>query len=263
VFFQPRYTPTVVATSFCADALFNSYEVTKNKKYLNIALSSSNFILNDLNRSFNKNGVIFSYSPQDRSRVYNASLLGARVLARSYKYNKDDKLKGYSIEAAKTIVDKQMDNGAWIYGEDSVQNWVDSFHTGFNLECIFEVMKYTEVWSFREAFDLGMDFYLSNFFLEDGTPKYYSNSTYPIDIHSPAQFIATLSRTDNFNLNKQLVDKVLNWTIDNMQSTNGYFYYQKGKYFTNRIPYMRWSQAWMFYCFSEYFKSSYEYEIMA
>ena len=35
-----------------------------------------------------------------------------------------------------------------------------------------------------------------------------------------------------------------------MQSPQGYFYYQKRRCYTNRISYMRWSQAWMFYAIS-------------
>jgi len=32
-----------------------------------------------------------------------------------------------------------------------------------------------------------------------------------------------------------------------MQDIEGFFYYQKWKWYTNKIPYIRWSQAWMFY----------------
>ena len=32
-FFLPKNTPTVVATSFCADALMNAYEITKEKNF--------------------------------------------------------------------------------------------------------------------------------------------------------------------------------------------------------------------------------------
>jgi hypothetical protein len=30
-----------------------------------------------------------------------------------------------------------------------------------------------------------------------------------------------------------------------MQDSRGHFYFQKRRLFTNRIAYMRWSQAWM------------------
>ena len=39
-----------------------------------------------------------------------------------------------------------------------------------------------------------------------------------------------------------------------MQSGKGYFYYQVNRYFSSKIPYMRWAQAWMFYAFSMYLK---------
>ncbi|MFK7779187.1 MAG: hypothetical protein QM501_13860 [Gimesia sp.] len=45
-----------------------------------------------------------------------------------------------------------------------------------------------------------------------------------------------------------LAEKIAQWAIDNMQDKKrGYFYYQKTRFYTNKIPYIRWSQAWMFY----------------
>jgi len=257
VFYLPKFTPTVVATSFCADALFKAYYLTKNNLYLETALSSCEFVCNDLNRTINNyNELIFSYSPLDSSKVYNASLLGARLLSKGYSYTQNKLWKSLSQCAAQTIVKKQSIDGSWIYGENKVQYWIDSFHTGYILECLWEIMKNTNDKSYNHSLNNGLSYYLSNFFLSDGTPKYYNNNTYPIDIHCPAQLIVTLSRTKKFNENKALVDSVLNWTITNMQSEYGYFYYQIKRGISSKIPYMRWAQAWMFYTFSEYFSSA-------
>lgn len=257
VFFQPVNTPTIVATSFCADALFNAYNITLNEKYLNTALSAGNFITSDLNRTkLPPNRFIFSYSPLDNSQVYNASLLGARLLARGFSYNHDKEWLELSLSATQTITEKQTDKGAWIYGENKVQSWIDSFHTGFNLECIYEVMKYTKNQSFTSSFNRGLDYYLNNFFLSDGKPKYYHNKTYPIDIHAPAQLITTLCRTNRLVNNHELANKVLNWTINNMQSSKGYFYYQLKPIVSSKLSYMRWAQAWMFYAFTFYLKQT-------
>src|SRR5690606_38275587 len=49
-FFQPKYTPTVVATTFIAYALMDAYELTAEQKYLDIAIDTKNFVLKDLNR---------------------------------------------------------------------------------------------------------------------------------------------------------------------------------------------------------------------
>jgi hypothetical protein len=253
IFFQPKFTPTAVVTSFCADALFKAFEITNYEKYLNVALSSGHFIENDLNRTYiSDNQFILSYSPFDNSQVYNASLLGARILAQCNYHKQNKNWLNLSISATQTIVNKQSDNGSWKYGEDKIQSWIDSFHTGFNLECIKEIMNYTGNSQFVYSFDKGLQYYLSNFFLDDGTPKYYNDKTYPVDIHSPAQLLVTLARTNKLNEYINLADRVLNWTITNMQSSKGYFYYQLMPIISSKISYIRWSQAWMFYAFSNY-----------
>lgn len=247
-FYLPKNTPTVVVTSFVASALMDAYDVTKKNLYLETALTSADFIMKDLHRTKKNKGFIFSYSPFDKTCVYNASLLGSKLLARAYSYNKDKAL----IKAAKGSIfacaNVQRKDGAWIYGELNIQNWVDSFHTGYNLECIYEYQKYSGDLSFQSHLNRGLSYYLENFFLEDGTPKYYDNKTYPIDIHAPAQFMATLYKLELLDENKELVYKVLNWTVKNMQDPHdGYFYYQLKKGISSKIPYMRWAQAWMFY----------------
>ena len=82
--------------------------------------------------------------------------------------------------------------------------------------------------------------------------KYYNDKTFPLDLHAPAQLMVTLFKYGNLSEQKDLVNRVLNWSISNMQSSEGYFYYQKKKWFTSKIPYIRWTQAWMFYGLSYY-----------
>ena len=77
---------------------------------------------------------------------------------------------------------------------------------------------------------------------------------YPIDIHCPGQLFVTLSKLNFFKLHKDLAFKVMNWTINNMQNRNGYFYYQLKKVISSKIPYMRWSNAFMFNAMSVYLK---------
>lgn len=253
VFFQPRYTPTVVATSFCADALFNAYDITGEEKYLETALSSASFLMNDLNRTERGGNFLFSYSPLDHSQVYNASLLGARLLARCYKYDKNEDYRELAGQVVNACLDVQQPEGSWVYGAAWNQQWVDSFHTGFNLECIWEYMQYTSDNSPLNSFWKGMEFYLDNFFLENGVSKYFHNKTYPVDIHSPAQLAVTLARTGLLESRVDLTNRVLNWTVANMQDAKGFFYYQMKQGISSKIPYMRWAQAWMFYAYSWYF----------
>jgi rhamnogalacturonyl hydrolase YesR len=252
-FFQPKHTPTVVATTFIGCALLDAYDITDEKELLKIVRSSCDFMLKDLNRTYDdKRNFAFSYSPLDKSVVFNASLLGSKLLARVYNYTHEDILIEAAGKSVAFCCDHQQPDGSWSYGTLDFHKWIDNFHTGYNLECIADFMRYTGDHSCNRNLSRGFDYYINTFFSDDGVPKYYSNSVYPIDIHAPAQLIITLSRLGKLDEHRIVADKVLNWTIDNMQSEEGYFYYQINRYFSSRIPYMRWAQAWMFYALSEY-----------
>ena len=89
----------------------------------------------------------------------------------------------------------------------------------------------------------------------NGIAKYYHDNIYPIDIHSASQLLVLAAKCSLFRQNMELVENVLKWTIENMQDNkSGYFYYQKKRFTTTKIPYMRWSQGWMFYAFSSLLK---------
>ncbi|WP_430812592.1 MULTISPECIES: hypothetical protein [unclassified Carboxylicivirga] len=253
-FFQPEGTPTVVATSFIANALLDVYDLFKDPKLLAEARSACDFVLNDLNRTHLSDGTFcFSYSPLDKTQVYNASLLGSRLLARVYSYTKEEILRETAEGSVKYCVKAQEKDGSWAYGTLPFHQWVDNFHTGYNLECLTDYQKYTGDTQFEGVIQKGLDYYLKNFFTEEGIPKYYNNKVYPIDIHAPAQLVATLFKLGKLKEEKVLVERVLNWTVENMFDTSkGYFYFQKKKYFTSKIPYMRWAQAWMYYALSFY-----------
>ncbi|NCA20546.1 MAG: delta-aminolevulinic acid dehydratase [Crocinitomicaceae bacterium] len=247
--------PTVVATNFCFNALLDAYEITKTEKYLTTALSAVNFVVNDLSRTLHHNGFLFSYSPLNgNNTVYNASLLGAMLLSRSYLYSKNEEHLKIARSAVLAACEGQNEDGSWVYGMLPVQSWIDSFHTGYNLNAIITYQKVSNDFSFKSSLEKGFDYYMQHFFEADGTPKYYNNKTYPIDIHCPAQLFVTLSKFGAFLDHKDLAEKVMNWSICNMQDKNGYFYYQLKKGMSSKISYMRWSNAFMFNAMTYYLK---------
>ena len=253
LFLFPAHTPTVVATNFCATALMEAYEVTRDKRYLEVALSAAKFIIEDLHRSEYKDGFLFSYSKlPGNDTVFNASILGSRLLSYCYKYTGNETYKQLARKSIVACCAGQEEDGSWRYGMLPVQKWRDSFHTGYNLDGLIAYQENTGDNSFDENIAKGFDYYINHFFLDDGTPKYYDNQTYPIDIHCPGQLFVTLSRLHKFGAFRQTAAKVLQWTIDNMQDPNGYFYYQLKPGMSSKIPYMRWSNAFMFSALSYY-----------
>jgi hypothetical protein len=247
LFLFPDNTPTIVATSFCVHALFEAFEITKKQEYYSTAISAAEFVIQDLHRTDLKDGFLFSYSPLNgNNTVFNASLLGAKILSEIFSYTKDQRLIDLAQKTVKACCDMQQKDGSWVYGLLPVQNWIDSFHTGYNLVAIQAYQNCSGDNSFSSNLELGFKYYIENFFLEDGTPKYYHDRTYPIDIHCPGQLFVTLNQLEKKKENEALATKVLTWTFKNMQDKKGYFYYQLKKSWSSKIPYMRWSQAFMF-----------------
>lgn len=257
IFLFPKFTPTVVATNFCATALMEAYETTGNKDYLNVALTSAEFVKEDLHRYPCEDGFLFSYCKlQGNDTVYNASLLGSRLLSFCYKYIGNEEYRRLAEASVAACCKGQREDGAWVYGLLPVQSWVDSFHTGYNLDGLIAYQENTYDSRFEDHIEKGFDYYIGHFFEPDGTPKYYDNQRYPIDIHCPGQLFVTLSRLHKFGEHKDLAEKVLLWTLNHMQDKSGYFYYQLKKGWSSRISYMRWSNAFMFCALSYYLLES-------
>ena len=211
--------------------------------------------MKDLNRTPHHSGFLFSYSPLNgNNTVYNASLLGAKLLSLSYKHSGNKDYKKIAEQVVRAACEGQNNDGSWLYGLLPTQSWIDSFHSGYNLDAISTYQNCTGDDQFNLNLKKGLDYYIANFFETNGTPKYYNNKTYPIDIHCPAQLFVTLSKLDQFKMHKDLASKVINWSITNMQSNKGYFYYQLKKRWSSKIPYMRWSNAFMFNSMTFYFK---------
>jgi rhamnogalacturonyl hydrolase YesR len=249
--YRPKYTPTIVNTSFIGHALLDTYEMTGKKQALEMALATEDFLMKDLNRKKEADVFCFSYTPIDHDYVHNANALGASLLIRLYKVNGKDKLRQTALDSLGYCFKHQQENGAWTYAQTNLQEWIDSFHTGFILESVRHFLNSAEATEWLENYNRAVRFYAENFFLSDGTPKYYHDKIYPIDIHSPAEAVFFFSgEGEEYN---DLTEKILAWLINNMWHKSGYFYFRKTRYFTNKISYMRWSQAWGLRALTEYY----------
>jgi hypothetical protein len=252
-FYLPSNTPTVVATSYAAWSLLDAYDVLRSEVCLRTARSACDFIIRDLKRTKGPRGICFSYSPKDQTQVHNASLLGARLLARVGALTGENDLIDLAEQAVEYAVHGQTTEGAWAYGSAHFQRWVDGFHTGFNLECLHDFCQYSgREWPQR-ALKKGLEYYRDRLFLLDGTARYFHDRTYPLDSHAFAQGTLTFSKLGDLDATcLDLAGKVLGAAFRQMLGPNGLFYYQRHKHYVNRICYLRWSQAWMFRALSAY-----------
>ena len=242
-----RGAPNLVCTSFVANALLNLYEASREARYLNMAVSAAEYILNELYWTENNSVAGFSYpAPSSRSQVHNANFLGAALLCRVYKYSGEQKFREPALKVARYSAAKQRADGSWDYGESPTQQWIDNFHTGYNLCALRRIGQEAGTAEFNTYVSRGFEFYRAHFFREDGAPKYFHDRTYPLDVHSVAQSILTLLELKDLDeANVTMAHTVFKWAMANLWDERGYFYHQKFGYGTIKIPYMRWGQAWM------------------
>jgi hypothetical protein len=250
--FTAKNTPNIVVSATIGKGLFKYYELTRSESAIDMIKGVVKFVLKDLPLTEDKTGICFSYTPDKKDCCYNASLLGAEILARLYSLTGDKKLLELTIKALDFVCIRQKENGMWNYSIDlstgSERKQID-FHQGYILESISNILKYTNIneKKYLSALGKGLSFYYKNQFYSDGRSKWRLPKELPVEIHNQAQGIIT------FTLLRDIASEYLpfaiviaEWTIENMQDVEGFFYYQNHRIYKNKISYMRWSQAWMF-----------------
>lgn len=248
-FSVPEFTPNMIVSTFTGQAFLDLYEIDGDEKWLEYTRQIGQFIEKELLLSESEDEVVFGYVPGEMARVHNVNLMGSSLFARLYHHFKDERYAALSTKSAQYSINSQRDDGAWYYGENVHHRWVDNFHTGFNLVALDSVQKYlsTDIW--QKNIETGLVYHLNHHFMDDMTPKYYDTEVYPIDIHNFAQGISTLITFGDNDKARELLEKCIDLMWDRSRH---YFYYQKTRWYTNRIDYIRWSQAWMFYSLTAY-----------
>jgi len=252
-FYVPIGTPNMVTTVYVANAFLDHFDATGDQDSLELARNSCEFILKKLVLFENRESICFGYIPGEGARVHNANMLGAALLARVYAHLKEAELLEKSRKAMKYSLKALTPDYLWPYGELSHHQFIDNFHTGFNLVALKTWIDCTGEQAWKGKLEKAFEKYLNLFWLKNGCPKYYHDKLYPIDIHCSAQGIVTfLKLAEHHPESHEMAGNIATWAVKNMQNETGYFYYQKTRLYTNKIEYIRWSQAWMFYALSMY-----------
>jgi hypothetical protein len=240
----PATTPTIVATGIVTNALAVADDVLDLADARELILGAAGFVLEDLNRLEGPDGTFcWSYSPNDRQAVLNATLKGSRLLAQAHARGASSDLLEPAALSARFVVSHQRESGAWPYSVGDARAWADSFHTGYILECLLEYRRLSGDVTVAETLDRGWRYYRQHFFLDDMTPKYYDDRVGPVDATACAQAVITLSAFRDVVGAERAAAR----SISLLGRADGSVSYQRRGRLTVRIPYLRWSTAWM-YC---------------
>lgn len=248
---RPKVDPSSVLAAFVGEAMFEYHNATKNPEAIDMINGICAFIINHVPVYKTGDNYCYSYTTTHQDFVHNANLHVAELFAKAYSLTKKEIYKDNAIKATNFTVKQQKGDGSWsyrIYPDGSEKMQID-FHQGFILNSIYFVNKYIgNNNTYLNSINKGAEFYKKKQFNNDGSSIYRFPKKYPIDIHNQAQGIITFSLLKDLNTEYlPFAEKIAEWTIKNMQNKKeGYFYYKKYPYFTNKIPYIRWNQAWAF-----------------
>ena len=247
-----RFHPSIVVTAFVCKAIYQYYNVTNDKRAVQVLESASKYILNDLPISETKDGICFSYTDIIKDCCYNASMLGAEVLALLFSITGDQRLKEMALRATDFVIAHQHEDGHWNYDIDistgNEKRQID-FHQGYVIDSIKEVVRHCDPHNvkYESAVKKGLDFYFKNQFSPDGRSYWRIPKKFPVEIHNQSQGILTFIRAAKMDpAYSSFAKTIADFTIDNMQDKrDGHFYYRLLPHYKITIPYMRWSEAWM------------------
>ncbi|CAM2735340.1 aspartate-semialdehyde dehydrogenase [Pseudoalteromonas distincta] len=249
-FFVPKGKPNVITTIYVAQALYALSEITGETKYSEPALDSAHFIVKTLYTEL-EGRQFFGYIPGETAFVHNANLWGAAWVAKVAALTDNQEYKKLALNAARQTVSEQGTDGSWVYGARHHHQFIDGFHTGYNLEALTLLSDALVTDEFKTAIDLGLQYYKAHLFEENGTAKYYNNNRYPLDMHCVSQAIFTLLKVGKTTDDFMMAEKIINRSIETLYlPTHQRFIYQKNKHFTNKVDYVRWTQAWVYYSFA-------------
>ena len=250
----PTAAPNLVCTTFVATALMDAYEETGDSACLQMAVSAAEYIVDKL--LWTKGSTAsFSY-PQSglASEIHNANFLAAALLCRTFKHTGDERFLEPALQVARCSVAKQHSDGSWFYGQAPSQNWIDNFHTGYNLRALRAIDESRGTTEFEANVRVGFKFYRDHFFCKGGAVRYFHDRDYPVDIHCVAESIITLLALKDLDPgNIEMARSIFQWAFDHMWDDRGYFYYRVQRFCTIRTSYMRWSQAWMLLAMAKLF----------
>jgi hypothetical protein len=236
-----RETPNTIATSFVIQGLLDAHELLGEESWGQAAVSATEFLsaamlVNDRGHTY------FRYLPGESELVHNANLLACAAVARTAQVVQR-KSPGATVQnALRSSLTAQRPDGSWPYAEGARGDWVDNFHTGYVLDSL--AISSRSLPHLGEPLARGVAYWERELFLQDGTPKYSPESVYPLDAHCYATAIDTWLALKDIHPNALVnAERTARLLLERMLDRAGYVQFQRVRFWTNKVPFVRWSTA--------------------
>ena len=224
-------SPNVIVTAFAVQALVEGGRALDRPDYRERALAAARWVQE---RLFRPSGGFYAYHAGSQAVIHNANLLGAR--AASLAGDGDAVMR-----AVDRTLSAQAPDGSFPYGEGAGLAFVDSFHTGYVIECLCDLAATTAADSLGRA----ADFYCASFFDSSGRATLWPSRRYPEDAHSAGTGLTTLARLQREGLGDPgLLQRVAGRAAHAMVR-KGHAIHRRYRWGSTRVRYVRWADAHM------------------
>ena len=250
----PRNTPYITCTPYCYEAYLGLFQATGDPKYQNWVAEIAEFIHGDLkDLPTGPDSAAGSYSPFDQRQVVNATAYRAYLLADAGKrFGRADYLEA-SRRNLNFVLESQATDGSWPYAMNERKSYIDNFHTCFNLKNLFKIHQIVPDERIKVSIRRGFSYYREHLIDVDGNPKPFAVKPRlqlaKLEMYDFAEGITLGTLIEGLipeagELARSLAEKL----IQEHQLPAGHFVtrvFRGG--FRHRFPFLRWSQAQLFY----------------
>jgi hypothetical protein len=242
--------PNLFWTINAAIAFLEAWDIEHRAADLAIARGTLDFMRGDLGVvDEGDDGVWLRYFAGHSACVYNVAALAGALFRRVARHTGEAELDALGSRALRFVVRHQNPDGSWFYARGPQGAWVDGFHTAYVLEALLESVLMHGDTAVLPALQRGIAFYTASLFDADGVPRYTAANRFPIDVQNCAQAIQTLARLAWLDAEHTVraertasvvIERLFRWT---RPDEAGYFVASRGRWLTNRVPFVRWGQA--------------------
>jgi hypothetical protein len=234
--FYPAQTPNAIATAFGGLALDEAGRAFQEPRWTERAQRAAEWALEDL---WHEPDGWFVYHPQSRTLIHNANLLVARLVWRLVGRDVVARER-VSSALARTVAAEQPD-GTFPYGEGSGLQWADSFHTGYVLDSLADLIELDP--AVEPALRRGADSYLERFFGPAGEAYLWPGRRYPQDGHSAGTALTTLSTLAARGvIEVERIDPIARRVATHVVR-DGHTVHRRHRLGATRVAYVRWCDA--------------------
>lgn len=245
----PHSMPSGVVTSFILDSFKAMYKFSNDQKYWDVIENSMQFFLQDLKIDhIADDQLCFTYTPIDDFHVLNANLLTAKQLIYVGSKINNSQYIELGQKAVNYVIANQNEDGSWYYRgtPDRLDYMIDNQHTGFNLECLFDVYQVDPKNYILDSIQKGLQYYKAHFVGDNYETCLYKDTYKHVTINACAEIILCFSRlSSQFPDLLPLAEGIAHWTIQTFQTPKGYFAYKIYGGMKSKMAFIRTGQAWM------------------